>query len=76
MNELKNILLYVEPWVEISEDFRFGSFKYFYSILNDLKNFDPNLNIKFLISDSLYSIATHNNMKLNENVIQLSLKEI
>lgn len=76
MNDLKNILLYVEPWVEISEDFRFGSFKHFYSILNDLKNFDPNLNIKFLISDSLYSIATHNNMKLNENVIQLSLKEI
>lgn len=76
MKSLQNILLFVEPWIELSDDFRYGSFSHLHRVLSNLQKFNPNLNIKFLISDSLYQIALHRKLAIKENVISIPLKEL
>lgn len=54
MNSLQKILMYVEPWVELSEDFRLGAYGHYNYIKNELKKVNEYLDIKILISDNLY----------------------
>lgn len=56
MSSLKNVLFYVEPWIEMSADFRIGACLHYNHLANILKECNPEIDIKFLISDNLFDI--------------------
>ena len=50
---MKRILYYVEPWIELSADFRYGAFKDAVFQLAQLKLHAPELDCRLLIGDGI-----------------------
>ena len=68
-NSLKNILFYVEPWVELSADFRLGTYAHYNYLREVLLQENPHLEIRLLVSDGLYGrIRQTEPSWLNEDV--------
>jgi len=58
---MKNILYYVEPWVELSPDFRFGAFQEAVYQLHLLKAHSPELDCRLLVGDGVREAAERAN---------------
>lgn len=54
LKNLKNILFYIEPWVELSTDFRLGVYGHYNHLRTLLLQEYDHLNIQLLVSDVLY----------------------
>lgn len=77
LKNLKNILLYVEPWVELSEDFRMGAYGHYNYLRTLLLRENPHLNIQIIVSDKLYEhVHCEKPLWLHSDIRVLELDEL
>lgn len=77
MNVLRKILFYVEPWIELSDDFRLGAYGHYNFLYQQLKQLDKNLDMRFLISDNLlHQIITKEPSWLNDDIHTVNVSDL
>lgn len=77
MLSMNKILFYIEPWVELSEDFRLGNYAHYNYLAENLKKVNNQLEVRFILSDALYQqILTKKPAWLNKDIYTIELKEL
>lgn len=77
LQNVQRILFYVEPWTELSKDFRMGAYAHYNHLRAQLAKAYPHLDMKMLISDVLYEqIKSTEPSWLSEYVVTLPSDEL
>lgn len=61
MKNINRILFYIEPFYEISEDFRLGTFLHYHYLAKNLSKCENDIDVRFLMSDTLHHLIMNNN---------------
>lgn len=77
LQNVQRILFYVEPWTELSKDFRLGAYGHYNHLRQILAKAYPHLNMKMLVSDVLYEqIKQQKPQWLHADLCVLELNEL